>query len=139
MRAESQWRFAPLDEAAVSGVCGWRYPGPYAQYNIGEGATHTLIDPKNSYFAAQGALFGFGCFGPDSQVPCGTRDDSALDVGLGLRPGRAFAQAVLALGCDRFATRSFRVTSAAWNTRSPRVHEQLGFCRTGAFAAPVST
>ncbi|MBV9579001.1 MAG: GNAT family N-acetyltransferase [Chloroflexi bacterium] len=143
MRAESQWRFSPLDEAAAAEICGWRYPEPYAEYDLGEGAIHTLLDPTNSYFGArdaEGALVGFCCFGPEAQVPGGTYDDSALDVGLGLRPdlsgkgaGAAFAQAVLALGCDRFAAASFRVTIAAWNTRSLRMHEHLGFHRTSAF------
>jgi RimJ/RimL family protein N-acetyltransferase len=143
VRAETEWRFATLDKAAASEICGWRYPEPFAQYDIGEGAIRTLLDPRNAYFAArdaQGALVGFCCFGPDAQVPGGTYDDSALDVGLGLRPdlsgkgaGRAFTRAVLAFGCDRFAPQSFRVTIASWNTRSLRVHEQLGFRRMGAF------
>jgi len=143
VRPESEWRFEPLDEAAASEICGWRYPGPYAQYDIGEGAMHALLDPTNAYFAARDAqdvLVGFCCFGPDARVPGGTYDDGALDVGLGLRPdlsgkgaGRAFTRAVLVLGCDRFAPQSFRVTIAAWNTWSLRVHEQLGFRKTGAF------
>ena len=40
---------------------------------------------------------------------------------------------MLALGNERFATLSFRVIIAGWNTRSLRTHEEMGFRMTGAF------
>ena len=136
-------RFSPLETAEAREISGWRYPGRYAQYDVGEEAVQTLLNPANAYFGAhnaQGSLVGFCCFGPDAQVPGGSYDEEGLDVGLGLHPdlmgkawGSAFAQAVLALGRERFAASSFRVTIAAWNSRSLRLHEHLGFRRTGAF------
>jgi RimJ/RimL family protein N-acetyltransferase len=141
--AEWQWRFSPLDDAEAREICGWRYPGPYAQYDVGEEAIQTFLDPANAYFGAhnaEGSLVGFCCFGPDAQVSGGAYDEAGLDVGFGLRPdligkawGGGFAQGLLAFGRERFATSVFRVTIAAWNSRSLRLHEHLGFRRTGAF------
>ena len=87
VRAESQWRFASLNNAA-SEICGWRYLGPYAQYDMCEGAIPTLLDPTNSYFAPRcpWCTCRLLLLRSRSQVLGGTYDDSALDVGLGLRP-----------------------------------------------------
>ncbi len=67
-------------------------------------------------------------------------DPSALDVGIGLRPdltgrgmGTSVLEAILAFAQERHAPTGFRATVAAFNERSLRVCEKVGFRRDRTF------
>jgi [ribosomal protein S18]-alanine N-acetyltransferase len=143
---------APIAEVEARAVVGWRYTGPLAIYNCpmeeAEATVRTMLDPATPYYAAHdatGALAGFCCFGADARVPGGDyADDTALDVGLGLRPdlagrglGPAFVDAIVSFAQRQFHQRRFRLTVAAWNRRAIRAYETAGFIQTHTFARSV--
>ena len=141
-------RFDPMTEADARAILAWRYDGPYAVYNCPpnevEDAVRAWLDPANGCYAVRetsGDLVGYCCFGPDARVPGGDyADDSALDVGLGLRPeltgkglGLSFVQAVVAFAVEHLHRSYLRLTVAAFNQRAIRVYERAGFRTTHTF------
>jgi [ribosomal protein S18]-alanine N-acetyltransferase len=137
-------RFAPMTEADVEEILGWRYAGELAVYGFDTPdpiaraeERRDLLDPANGYHAARtasGELVGFCCFGADAQVPGGDYREAALDVGLGLRPdlvgqglGLPFVEAILDFARRELAPPGFRLTVAAFNRRAARVYEHAGF------------
>src|SRR5688572_13654455 len=140
---------APLDAANARAIIGWRYPPPYAVYNVLaegevlENLVNFLADPLNRYYSIldeREELVGFCCFGLDAQVPGGDYRVEALDIGLGVRPdltgqghGMDFVLCVLEAASRLFAPSKVRVTIAAFNTRAQRVWEKVGFQRTHRF------
>lgn len=128
----------PITAAQAAAVAGWRYPAPYAVYDMGPGAVPGLLAPENAYHAVLDGtdLVGFCCFGPDAQVPVG-RDagwyrSDGLDVGLGMRPdltghghGAGFLAAVLAEASHRATT--LRLTVATFNARAQHLYLSAGF------------
>lgn len=144
--------FQPVDEVAARAITGWRYPEPYAFYNLSATASslehaavvRELLDPALRYYAVwcarEGALLaGFCCFGPAARVgisrqPAVYAGSDLLDIGLGLRPdltgrglGGAFLRSVLVFGTEQFAPGGFRLTVATFNQRAIRVYERAGF------------
>lgn len=149
-----EFRFAPIAEVEARAVVGWRYTGPFAIYNCptdeAEATVRTMLDPGTQYYAAHdatGTLAGFCCFGAEARVPGGDyADDTALDVGLGLRPdlagrglGPAFVDAIVSFAQRQFHQRRFRLTVAAWNRRAIRAYEKAGFIQTHTFTRGVPT
>jgi [ribosomal protein S18]-alanine N-acetyltransferase len=130
-------------------VAGWRYEGELAVYNCPaeevEGMVLVMMLSGNQYFAAHdagtGEVIGHCCFGEDARVAGGDySDESAVDVGLGLRPdlvgqgmGVAFVQAILGFARDRFGYERARLTVAAWNGRAIRTYEKTGFVQFSSF------
>ncbi len=132
-----------MTPAYAADITTWRYPEPYACYDMTEADPRELVDPAAGYFALldDERLIGFRSFGVDGQVPGGPYDDSALDTGGGLHPdltgrglGRAAIETGLAFGRRRFAPTAFRVTIATFNVRAQRVAESLGFINVAHFA-----
>jgi RimJ/RimL family protein N-acetyltransferase len=133
--------FHPMDEASARETCNWRYEPPYDFYNPNpEGAdtrVRHLLDPKNTTYAItdnDGTLVGYCCFGADGQVPGGTYDETALDIGLRMQPaltgqghGDSFFAAIVDFALLALAPRLLRVTVAAFNRRAMRVYEKAGF------------
>lgn len=122
----------------------WRYEPPYDRYDMTTVDPAFLTDAENGYFAlvADDELVGFRLFGVDGQVPGGRYDESALDIGGGLRPdltgkglGRLAISTGLEFGRQRFAPSAFRLTVATFNTRALRVVEALGFSAVEDFLA----
>ncbi len=137
-------RFTPLEEADVEEILRWRYTGELSVYGFDTldpvaraEEKRDLLDPANQYHAARsvtGELVGFWCFGSDAQVPGGDYSQSALDVGLGLRPdlvgqglGLPFLNAILNFAREALSPARFRMTVAAFNQRAIRVYERAGF------------
>jgi len=72
-------------------VARWQYPEPYAAYDLepsNREVLGALLRPENQYHAilSEGEVVGFFRFGEDARVPGWSYDDSALDLGMGLRP-----------------------------------------------------
>lgn len=139
--------FKTLDETAAHTITQWRYPGQYAIYNLPyppDPAEMTyLLDPENRYFGLfdpSDQLVAFCSFGADAQVPGGDYRAPALDIGMGVRPdltgrgrGTTFAAAVLHFAQHTWATRTHRVTIAAFNARAKRVWIRIGFWKIERF------
>jgi ribosomal-protein-alanine N-acetyltransferase len=132
--------FHPMDEASAREICTWCYEPPYDFYNPNsatEACVRHLLDPSGTYYAitdGDGTLVGYCCFGADAQVPGGTYDEPALDIGLGMRPaltgqghGDNFFAAIVDFALLALAPRRLRVTVAAFNRRAMRVYERAGF------------
>jgi len=139
-----------IEKAHARAIVTWRYEPPYALYNLSEDEVDWLLDPANGYYSVVDgteALAGFCCFGLDARVVGGyyrAGPPDVLDVGVGMRPdltgqghGSTFVTTVLAFGRERFLPAVFRVTIAAFNERSRRVFESLGFAETRRFERPT--
>jgi RimJ/RimL family protein N-acetyltransferase len=137
------FRLRPIGRDAAERIVAWRYPPPYDFYNIDASVLPALLAPANAYYVASGDdgdIVGFSCFGPDARVPGGDYDDTAVDVGIGLRPdltgqglGLSFLESVLGLAEQEHGATRFRATIAAFNARSLLVAERAGFVPTSAF------
>ena len=120
-----------LTEADAEAIRGWRYPGRYSTYDVGDS-----ISAVRGYWAVahEAELVGYCCFGPEARVPGVDEEAGTLDVGYGLRPdlvgrglGRAFVEAILDFAVDQFSPRRLRLLILSWNERSRKVAEALGF------------
>jgi RimJ/RimL family protein N-acetyltransferase len=133
--------FGPADRAAIRQFVGWQYEPPYDVYNLDLHETEELLryflqPDVNCYVITDkdGDLLAYCTFGPDGQVPGGDYHDTALDIGLGVRPdltgqgqGHTFVNAVLDFARRTFAPVLFRVTIAEFNQRAQRVWMKAGF------------
>ncbi|MFN8495214.1 MAG: GNAT family protein [Caldilineaceae bacterium] len=136
-----QFSLTPMTADAARTILYWRYPEPYALYNLkAENEAEELgyfLEPHYDYHALHdetGQLVGFCCFGQEGQVPGGDYSEAALDIGLGMRPdltgqglGDAFLAAILAFADQEFAPKCLRATIAKFNGRSMRVFAKAGF------------
>ena len=79
---------APLTREHAVDICSWRYPAPYACYDMTEADPDELLLPELGFHSllAGDRLIGFRSFGPDGRVPGWEYDDQALDTGGALRP-----------------------------------------------------
>ncbi|HEV2106897.1 MAG TPA: GNAT family protein [Thermomicrobiales bacterium] len=148
---EIAYRIRPLTEVDAKQVCTWRYPDPYAFYDIGESNLAELLDPAHNYIAVEdeaGALAGFFTFGQNARVIGAQRSRlysaPALDIGLGMRPdvtgrgnGLRFVRAGLVFAAERFRPRMLRLVVAAFNIRAIRVYDRAGFVAGPTFTSPV--
>lgn len=146
------FRLSPLTATDARAMFSWRYPPPFDFYDLSTGemdeVLRGLLDPVNAYMAvrdAAGAFIGYGCLGPDGQVPEGDYRAEALDIGIGLRPdltGRGLGPGVLALllaeARSRWEVTTFRATIAAFNLRSQRLFARLGFREASRFTTTVN-
>jgi [ribosomal protein S18]-alanine N-acetyltransferase len=137
-------RIVRMSAAYAADIVTWRYPPPYDCYDMTDADPGVLASQDDGFFALIDGtgLIGFRSFGPDGQVPGGVYDDSALDIGGGLRPdltgqgrGREAIQTGLDFGQREFDPAAFRVTVATFNIRAQRVVAALGFRTIGSFRA----
>lgn len=148
-KAFGSLEFRPLTREDAGRIADWRYPDEYAMYDIPsedrESSVEYMVDPASGYFGAydDGELVGFCSIGPDGRVPGWDYDDSALDVGAGMRPdltghgrGVAFLEQALRFAETRVGQRSLRATIASWNDRALTAAEGLGFSRVANFSNP---
>ncbi|MCB1645702.1 MAG: GNAT family N-acetyltransferase [Pseudomonadales bacterium] len=148
------YRLEPLTAAQARDILGWQYPEPYDFYNPppllrpDEDYIREFLNPEYQFHAVlseQADFVGFCSFGLDGQVPGGTYDDSALDIGLGMRPeltgqgrGASFFHAIMNYATERFEASALRLTVACFNTRAIRLYEQFGFRTERTFQEPAS-
>ena len=138
----------PITPGDARAISRWRYDEPYSIYDGDPASVGTLLQPRFSYHSVhdeRGDLVGYFCFGEDARVAAGRRlyeRESALDVGLGMRPdltGRGLGEEFLRSGL-RFAREAssppaFRLTVATFNRRAIRVYERVGFETVETFGA----
>ncbi|HSL27639.1 MAG TPA: hypothetical protein VK900_00455 [Anaerolineales bacterium] len=133
--------FQPMTPAYARHLLDWRYPEPYALYNLSSADVAADLrffsDPANAYYAvldARGEMIAYRCFGDDARVQGGDYAADALDTGGGIRPdltgqglGLPVLLAGLAFGRQLFSPPAFRVTVAAFNRRALKVVGRAGF------------
>ena len=128
--------------ADAEAVAAWRYEGEYAFYDADadEEDLAELLDPASwgtKYYAVDDEdLVGFLAFD--------VRDD-ATGIGLGLRPdltGQGLGEELVAAGlrfaAERFGSRAFTLTVAAFNERAQRVYERVGFREVARYEQPAN-
>jgi ribosomal-protein-alanine N-acetyltransferase len=139
--------FKGMDADSAAAVLRWQYDAPYDFYNFAaagmEREIHSMLAPENHFFSLQaesGEVIAYCCFGREGQVPGGDYAESALDIGLMLRPdltgrglGRPIARQVVTFGSSRWPAKKCRVTIAAFNDRALRVWQALGFVSVARF------
>lgn len=131
------YELRPLTAAHGEAMAQWRYPGPWAVYDV-----TGPLDPAEGFWSVldeDGEVAGYACFGVEARVPGLGESPGVLDVGVGMRPeltgqgrGRAFAEAVLAHGRDVARTRRLRAVVQEWNARSRALLTGLGFEQTAS-------
>ena len=136
--------FRTIQKADVAEILTWKYEPPYDIYNIGyEGFSNEeemayFLDPLYAFHAIdereRGELIGYCSFGRDGQVPGGHYEQTALDIGLGIRPdltgkglGAGMVTAVVAFARKKYEPAQLRVTIADFNERAKRVWGKNGF------------
>ena len=124
----------PLSAEQATAIRSWRYPGPYATYDVTE-----EIGAEQGLFAVMddGELIGYCCFGVEARIPGAGARSGVLDVGYGMRPdlmgqgrGRAFVSAILEFGIGRFRPQRVRMFVLRWNARSRNAALRQGFAIT---------
>lgn len=130
------YRLEPLTAEQGEAMAQWRYPGPWAVYDV-----TGPIDPAGGFWAVldeEGQVAGYACFGLEARVPGLDERPGVLDVGVGMRPeltgqgrGAAFAAAVLEHGRSVSGAGRLRAVVQEWNERSRRLLGRLGFEETG--------
>src|SRR5262252_4925176 len=83
--------FRPFTEQDALTMAQWRYPEPYAAYDLdpwNREVLAALLRPENQYYAilSEDEVIGFFCLGEDARVPGWSYEGAALDIGMGLRP-----------------------------------------------------
>ena len=121
----------PLTEDDARAIAAWRYPGRYSTYDVG-----AVVASERGFSAVErdGELAGYCCFGPGARVPGVEEAAGVLDVGYGMRPdlvgrglGRSFVGAILEFAVAEYSPPRLRLLILAWNHRSRRLAEALGF------------
>ena len=136
----------PIRKQDAEEIATWAYDSPYAMYNLTEKEIPVLFELENRFFGIHddsGHLSGYCCFGEQARVPGGDYaqgEPHVLDVGLGMHPqrvgrgsGKAFVEAILAFARGAFSPGRFRVSIAAFNKRSLKTFQNLGFLEESRF------
>lgn len=142
---------APLTAEEAAQIVQWHYAPPYDLYNVApadhEATIAYFLKPENGCFAIReqnGTFLGYGSLGADAQVPGGSYEVEALDLGIGLRPdltgqgqGKRFLATLVAFARNREPSpRHLRVTVAAFNERAQRLVRGGGFVEYQRFRRP---
>lgn len=136
----------PIRKQDAEEITRWAYEPPYAIYNLTGKEIPVLLELENRFFSIHdesGRLSGYCCFGEQARVPGGDYaqgEPQVLDLGLGMHPqrvglgsGRAFVDAILAFGREAFSPGRFRVSIAAFNKRSLKTFQNMGFLEGSRF------
>jgi len=141
-------KFSRMDEPAAREILTWHYEEPYAMYHLqDETVDHEvkayLLSPENLFYRMdnrEGQLIAYCSFGEDARVNGGDYSQSALDIGLGVKPsltgrglGKYIIAAVLKFAAGQFYTPDYRVTIAAFNQRAQKAWQANGFVQSQAF------
>lgn len=137
-----------MSENHAKEVSTWTYNEPFSIYD-GDGSDEFIKELMDgSYFSVadeNNDLVGYYCFGVSAQVPAGKQyqvydDVDFIDVGLGMRPdlcgkgnGYKFFINGLKFAENKFSSKKFRLTVAAFNERALKLYEKIGFVKTAKF------
>lgn len=137
--SEQSLRFEPMSGIDAELVVHWRYEGELGAYDIplaeADESVGYMTDPANGYFSVRrdDELIGFCSIGRDGQVPGGPYDDSAVDVGAGMRPdlvakgdGAEFLREVMTF-LRSASEKPLRASIASWNQRALAAAQGAGF------------
>ncbi|CAB4343162.1 unannotated protein [freshwater metagenome] len=120
----------------ASEIASWKYEGPWAIYD-GDG-DDIITDEYWAVLSESGQLVGFYCTGDEARVSGLDAESGLLDVGIGMHPdlvgtgfGREFATAVMTHCRSHFQESRARAVVQAWNLRSLRLAEAMGFQPAG--------
>ena len=140
------YSISPLSEENAREITTWCYDPPYDLYDQEPVHLAGLLNPDYRYHQVLdeiGNLVGFCCYGLDAQVPGGEYHEKfheVLDVGVGMRPeltgqglGETFVAEILDYGRTTYCPEEFRVSVAAFNKRSLKTFQKLGFKIQGSF------
>ena len=142
-----------MKETAARDIAEWRYPPEYSMYDFSgyEEEEKQLFNglhfPVYEKEIGEFALVGFVSVGPAAQVVGRSsrkiyEDESATDIGLGLRPdlcgqgkglGLRLVELAVAFVKSEFPDDNVRLTVAAQNKRAVKVYERAGFVKTEEF------
>ncbi|NKQ36682.1 MAG: GNAT family N-acetyltransferase [Chloroflexi bacterium] len=146
-----QLTICPIDEDSARIILGWRYEPPYDIYNMGLASDDEgdVAEAVAYFFANQfyavfdeetGELAAYYSFGSDGQVPGGDYSQTALDMGMGMRPdltgqglGEQFLATAVTFARQTFPAQKLRVTIAAFNKRAQRLCQKAGFVEVDRF------
>jgi [ribosomal protein S18]-alanine N-acetyltransferase len=129
-----------LTVADARQIAQWRYGGRWRVYDARP--EDGLLNPDDGYLAVVGAddglLVGFCCSGVEARVPGLVAAPGLVDVGVGMDPafvgaghGLAFGQAILGYFRQAYGAVGLRAVVQAWNERSLRLTQKLGFVEEG--------
>lgn len=118
----------------------WRYRDQWAVYDLASPAG--ILDELDQYWSVSdvvaGTLVGFACAGASARVPDLDEDPPLVDVGVGMNPdlvgqgrGPHFGEAVLQHLACQYPGLPLRAVVQAWNVRSVRFSQCLGFIDVG--------
>jgi RimJ/RimL family protein N-acetyltransferase len=138
-----------LSHPDAESIVLWKYEGEYSVYNADHSqltlSTDYILDPKNGFFGVyhDAELIGFCSVSQDGRVPGGSYDDSAVDLGAGMRPdltgrggGLQFLSAITDFAKSTAGQLGLRATIATWNQRAIRTAQRVGFSCHSRFAHP---
>lgn len=130
--------FVAMGQSDAEEVAAWKYPGFYAFYDSSADPEDEaeLLDPSQrdgAFFSARipdVGLIGFAELKPQL--------DSAVEIGLGLRPecagrgwGTGFVRRVCGWASSRVSPSLLVLRVASFNTRAIRVYQRVGFSAVG--------
>jgi ribosomal-protein-alanine N-acetyltransferase len=127
----------PLADGDSAVIAAWRYPGPWARYDLPSDA---VLRASDGYWAidVDEVLIGFVCLGAEARVPGLPEVPGTVDVGVGLDPARVGQGAGAGIGRQVLqwieswhGPVPLRVVVQTWNERSLRLVTRLGFVRIG--------
>jgi len=87
-----KFKIVTMTQDFAEEIATWNYPDPYTIYSLSSHVIPVLMNPSNAYFAvvkSEGILVGYCCFGAEARVrggDYGEKQDSVVDVGIGMRP-----------------------------------------------------
>lgn len=131
----------PMKKIEAMQILKWKYEEPYSIYNM-EGSEEELKELLGgSYYTARNEMneiVGYFCFGNSARVPAGEQygvyEESAIDMGLGMRPdltgqgnGAEFVKDGFRFAIEKFKSNNIRLTVANFNKRAIRAYKKIGF------------
>jgi ribosomal-protein-alanine N-acetyltransferase len=139
--------FSPMDEDSARQIALWQYDPPWDVDNIPaekiEQHLDSVFGPANTFYCmreAQGHLCGYVSLGDDGQVPGGDYGQSAIDIGMGIRPeltgkgnGEKFVVSIIEFIIEKYTPDRLRVTIAEFNPRAQKVWRKNKFQATQRF------
>jgi [ribosomal protein S18]-alanine N-acetyltransferase len=136
----------PMSEDTARELISWRYADDYAMYNVQADDISAelayFVDPENHYYAifAHDEMVGHCVFYAEGRVPGGDYSADALDIGAGMRPdwtgqgkGTAIIATILDFAGEKYQSKAFRATIAAWNKRAQKATTNNGFIEVSRF------